>query len=66
MQISTYVVDNGSWVSLMMNDGDELEMSEKEQIRKRERPNYLCTVELESDILVWTHGVFTHIWIDKK
>lgn len=36
----------------MMNDGDELEMSEKEQIRKRERPNYLCTVELESDILV--------------
>lgn len=34
MQISTYVIGSDSWISLVMNDGDESEMSEKKlQIR---------------------------------
>lgn len=36
-QISTYIVDKGSWVSLMMNDDDESEMSGEEVVNKEMR-----------------------------
>lgn len=36
-QISIYIVDKGSWVSLMMNDDDEAKMSEEEVVNKEMR-----------------------------
>lgn len=68
MQISKYINDNYSWISLMMNDDNEFEMSEKEDANKKKKKAklsmyYWITIRY---ISMNSWGIYTYIQIDKE
>lgn len=63
--MSIYIIANDSWLSLLMDD-NEYEISEKEDADKGRRLNDPCSIELESDTLIWIHLIYIHTHIQIK
>lgn len=63
--MSIYIIANDSWVSLLMDD-NEYEISEKEVADKGRRLNDPCSIELESDTLIWIQYIYTHTHMQIK